>query len=111
MLHSSATQWQHRFRLEIALTEGYLEPHGILSGSKSYGEERLVIGRRDEADIGSTREEVITYLYDDSWRDEINEFAEAIVNNGPILNGSSAEALRTMKTIYAIYSADPGWKL
>ncbi len=110
MLHSSATQWQHRFSLEIALTEGYLELRGILSGSKSYGEERLVIGRRDEVDTGAAREEVITYLNDDSWRDEINEFADAIVNGGEIRYGSSGEAMRTMKLVYRIYSADPEWK-
>ena len=109
MLHSSATQWQHRFTLEIALTEGYLELRGILSGSKSYGEEQLTIGRRDEADTGTTREEVVTYLEDPSWRDEIDEFADAIVNNDKVLYGSSADALRTMQLVYRIYGADPEW--
>ena len=42
MIHSSATQWQHQFTLDIALSEGFLELHGILSGTKSYGEERLL---------------------------------------------------------------------
>ena len=96
--------------LEIALTEGYLELKGILSGSKSYGEERLVIGKRDEVDTGTAREEVITYLNDDSWRDEINEFADVIVNGGKIQYGSSSEALRTMKLVYRIYAADADWK-
>ena len=109
MLHSSATQWQHRFTLEIALTEGYLELRGILSGSKSYGEERLTIGRREEADGGTTREEVVTYVEDPSWRDEIDEFADAIVNSGEVLHGNSQEALQTMKLIYRIYAADPDW--
>lgn len=110
MLHSSATQWQHRFVLEIALTEGYLELQGILSGSKSYGEEKLVIGRRDEADAGTTREEVVTYLEDNSWRDEISEFADAIYNGGVIESGNSADALATMKLVYRIYWADPEWR-
>ena len=35
-LHSTATQWQHRFRLEIILNEGMIELAGILSGSKSF---------------------------------------------------------------------------
>lgn len=110
ILHSSATQWQHRFSLEIAFTDGYLELQGILSGSKSYGEEKLIIGKRDESDTGTAKEEVITYLEDNSWRDEINEFADAIVNNRPIKFGTSQEALETMKLVYRIYYADPQWR-
>ena len=87
MLHSSATQWQHKFNLHIALTEGYLELRGILSGSKSYGEEKLAIGRRiDESEVGSLHEEVVSYFEDDSWRDEINEFVDIIINGGRILS-------------------------
>ena len=110
LIHSSATQWQHRFSLEIALTEGYLELKGLLTGSKSYGRERLVIGRRDEADTGSQRDEILNYLEDNSWRDEVNEFADAVVHQHPIEYGSSKEALATMKLIYQIYCADPKWK-
>ncbi len=110
MLHSSATQWQHRFTLDIALTEGYLELRGILSGSKSYGQERLVIGRRDESDTGTAREEIVTYLEDNSWRDEVNEFADAICNGGVIRSGNSADALATMKLVYRIYCADAEWR-
>lgn len=110
MLHSSATQWQHRFSLEINLTEGFLELKGILSGSKSYGQEKLIIGRHDEADVGSTQEETITYLEDNSWRDEINEFADAIISGAAIKHGSSEDALATMKLVYRIYYADPEWR-
>lgn len=110
MLHSSATQWQHRFLLEIALTEGYLELKGILTGSKSYGQETLVIGRRDDADTGSQREETITYLEDNSWRDEVFEFVDAILDNTPVKYGRSDEALKAMKVVYAIYGADEEWK-
>lgn len=109
ILHSSATQWQHRFALDIAMTNGYLELHGILSGSKSYGEETLVIGVRDEADTGTSSRKIIKYLEDNSWRDEVMEFADAIVNRGKVLHGNSEEALASMKLVYQIYSADPGW--
>lgn len=110
MLHSSATQWQHRFELAIALTEGYVELRGILSGSKSYGQERLIIGRRDESETGTTREETITYLDDHSWRDEIYEFADAVCNGGAIASGHSADALATMQLVYHIYWADQAWR-
>lgn len=110
MLHSSATQWEHRFSLEIAFTDGYLELQGILSGTKSYGEERLIIGRRDESDSGAAKEQITTYLDDNSWRDEIYEFIGAIVNKGRIKSGGSSDALETMKLVYRIYYGDPGWR-
>lgn len=110
IIHSSATQWQHRFSLEIALTEGYLELRGILTNSKSYGEEKLVIGRRINAHTGTEREEIVTYVEDNSWRDEINEFADAIINGTKIQSGTSADALETMKLVYRIYWSDPQWR-
>ena len=110
LLHSSATQWQHRFMLEIALSEGYIELHGILSGTKSYGEEKLIIGKRNGLETGTDREEVITYLEDNSWKDEIDEFAEAIVENKIITNGSVEDALETMRLVYKIYWADEKWR-
>lgn len=110
ILHSSATQWQHCFSLDIALTSGYLVLHGILSGSKSYGEEKLTIGRRDDADTGTAREETVTYLEDNSWKDEIFEFGDAVAGLGVIENGSTAEALASMKIVYGIYFGDPDWR-
>ncbi len=110
MLHSSATQWQHKFSLEISLTEGYLELQGLLTGTKSYGEEKLVIGRRTNSATGTEREEIITYLEDNSWSDEIDEFTDAIVGKTAILHGGVKDALETMRLVYAIYWSDPGWR-
>jgi predicted dehydrogenase len=110
MLHSSATQWQHLFRLHIALAQGYLELRGILTDSKSYGQEILVIGRRDESIKGTQREEMVKYLEDNSWRDEIFEFAEVILHGKEIQHGTSADALATMKLVYRIYYADKEWR-
>ncbi|MCK4777049.1 MAG: Gfo/Idh/MocA family oxidoreductase [Actinomycetia bacterium] len=110
ILHSSATQWQHRFALEISLTKGFIELYGILSGSKSYGEEKLVFGKKDEADVGTLKQETINYLEDNSWRDEINEFADAIIKKNKIEFGNSADVLATMKLVYRIYYADNEWR-
>ena len=110
MLHSSATQWQHRFVLDITLTGGGIELHGILTGSKSYGEETLIIRHREEVDEGNLKFEKIKYLEDNSWRDEINEFADSIINGEKITNGTSKEALATMKLVYQIYYADHHWR-
>ena len=111
MLHSTATQWRHKFRLEITLREALLELTGILSGSKSYGEERLTIVERSHgSDIGSSKEVTTAYLDDHSWKDEIDEFADLIVQNGPVVTGTSHDALRVMELVYRIYCADPHWR-
>ena len=45
MLNSSATQWRHKFHLDINLSRGSLILGGILSGTKSYGAETLTVSR------------------------------------------------------------------
>ena len=110
MLHSSATQWEHCFHMHIALSEGYLELAGILSGTKSYGQEKLTVGRRSESDLGALQKETFTYLRDNSWRDEVHDFAKAILNEEKIKYGNSTDALETMKLVYRIYYSDPVWR-
>jgi predicted dehydrogenase len=109
-LHSSATQWRHRFNLEIALARGSVILSGILSGSKSYGAETLTVVYAHEEDGGDPREVKTSYNRDNSWRDEIAEFADAIQEDKPISVGSSQDALRTMHLVYRIYCADPDWQ-
>ena len=111
MLHSTATQWQHKFNLHIALTEGYIDLFGILSGSKSYGQEKIIIARRDKDSVNGQREtKTLNFLNDNSWRDEIFEFVEAIKKNKKIEFGNSMDALKTMKLVYAIYYNDEKWR-
>lgn len=110
MLHSSASQWRHRFGLEVTLSEGSLNLAGILSGSKSYGAETLTIARTTGDDRGDPKEEVRNYTEDPSWTDEVAEFADAVLNDTAITNGSSDDALKTMQLVYKIYCADPQWK-
>ena len=110
MLHSSGTQWRHRFQLEITLEKGTLILSGILSGSKSYGDETLTIARLGYDDRGDPDEERIHYENDPSWSDEIAEFAEVIQNGGTIQNGTSQEAFKTMELVYRIYCADTDWR-
>jgi predicted dehydrogenase len=47
MLNSSATQWRHRFHLDMNLERGSLILGGILTGTKSYGAETLTVVRAD----------------------------------------------------------------
>jgi predicted dehydrogenase len=111
MIHSSATQWQHKISLELSLTKGYIELHGILSGSKSYGEEKIIIGKiNEESDNGQMEQTITRFLEDNSWKDEIFEFASAIIDNKPILSGTSNDALETMKLVFNIYYCDEIWR-
>ena len=113
MLHSSATHWNHTFRLEVYLTDGYLVLDGFLTGSRSYGRETLVIGRRDWTDSdaaqGRPREE--RYYFDDdrSWEREVNEFVRCISTGAPVINGSSLDAQRAMELVTRVY-ADDQWR-
>jgi predicted dehydrogenase len=111
MLNSSATQWRHRFNLDINLDGGSIILGGILSGSKSYGAETLtVVTAEPDNDNGDPKEQLTRYNRDPSWDEEITGFADSIVNNRPIQSGSSDDALQTMQLVYRIYYADPQWR-
>jgi len=110
MLHSTATQWRHRFNLEITLEKGALILSGILSGSKSYGAETLTVVWPSDDDMGDPKEQTTRYNADPSWADEIGEFADAVLRNGTVVSGSSNDALETMRLVYRIYCADPEWR-
>ncbi len=110
MLNSSATQWRHRFHLDINLARGSLVLGGIISGTKSYGAETLTVVRADpDNDQGNPSEQTTRYNRDPSWDEEIRAFADHIRNDKPVQGGSSEDALRTMKLIFKIYYADPTW--
>jgi predicted dehydrogenase len=111
MINSSATQWRHRFHLDINLEKGSLILEGILSGSKSYGAETLTVVKADpEFDNGDPVEQVFRYNNDPSWSAEVNEFVSCIQQNRDITSSSSLDALNTMKLVYKIYYSDPKWR-
>ncbi len=111
MLNSSATQWRHRFHLDINLERGSLVLGGILSGSKSYGAETLTVVTADpDQDSGDPREQLTRYNRDPSWDDEIEAFADCVIQDKPIASGSSNDALETMKLVYRIYWSDKEWR-
>jgi len=110
-LVSSATQWRHRFSLEITLTQGSLILEGILSGSKSYGAETLTVIRADPSrDRGDPPETRTLYTSDPSWDREMRAFLGAIESGKPITMGGAHDAMRTLDTVLRIYEADPTWQ-
>mgnify|MGYP000081786112 FL=1 len=111
MLNSSATQWRHRFHLDINLEKGSLILGGILSSSKSYGAETLTtVYANPDNDNGDPKEISITYNTDSSWCAEIEEFSECILSNKEITSGTSNDALQTMQLVYKIYFSDKKWR-
>ena len=110
ILHSSATQWRHRFSLEMTLERGAITLSGILSSSKSYGAETMTVAWVGDDETGDPREQTTRYNHDPSWADEIAGFADAIANDTPVVNGTSEDALKTMELVYRIYCADPEWR-
>jgi len=111
MLNSSATQWRHRFHLDINLDGGSIILGGILSGSKSYGAETLTVVRADpDNDMGDPKEQTTRYNRDPSWDEEIRCFAQSVLEDAPIGSGSSEDAYQTMRLVYQIYFADPAWR-
>ncbi len=107
MMHSSATQWRHKFLLELCFSEGYINLDGILSGTRSYAPETLIVGRREFEDItyamGKPRETTTSFENDHSWELEIKEFIDAIVQGGAINHGTSRDAYASLKLVETIY--------
>ena len=106
-LHSSATLWKHQFKLEIGLEDGYLTVEGFLSKTGSYGRESLTIGRRqfeDEAEaIGNPSEEIIYFDQDRSWEIEFASFVSCILENKPVVESTSLDALNAMSIVESAY--------
>ena len=110
-LHSSATQWRHTFNLDVTLKKGSLILGGLLTSSKSYGDETLKIIYADpDNDKGNPKEEIINFDEDISWDMEIKRFTDAVRNSDKIEIGSIDQAIEIMDLIEKIYKADPAWK-
>ena len=106
-LHSSSTLWRHQFTLDVGVSQGYLSIGGLLTSSRSYGDETLRMGRR-EGDgealaYGKPKEEIVYFDRGHSWDLEVEDFARCVLGDVPVTEGSSADALGVMELIEAIY--------
>ncbi len=112
-VHSSATQWQHTFRLELYMRNGFISVDGILSASGSYGTEVLTVAlnRLDATGnpIPNPESQEIRFTEDKSWDKELAEFHAAVVEGMPLRCGTSQQALDVMELVEAIYAADREW--
>ncbi len=107
MLHSSLTQWKHRFCLEIFMEDGYVIVDGMPSWSRSYRDEWIIQGRKHTGyAIGNPPEEATFCNTDPSWDLELAEFVECVRTGSPVRHGTSKDACETMRLVFRIYAAD-----
>ena len=108
-LHSSATQWTHKFLLEMTFENGYINLDGILSSTGSYSPEKLLYAYREAEDIekamGKPTENIIHFESDDSWDLELKEFINAINGVSKIEHGTINDANEIMKLLDSIYKS------
>ena len=107
MVHSTATQWQHQFRIEITLEKALINLSGILSGSKTYGKEKIEIQPKFSK---RKNNRVIKFQKDLSWEREVKEYVHCVRHNKKIYNGTIYDAIEVMKMIDIIYKSDSEWR-
>ena len=107
MLHSTATQWQHQFRIEITLEKALVKLSGILSGSKTYGNEKIEIQPKF---LKNKKKISINFKRDLSWKREIDEFIDCVKKDKKVYNGTINDAISVMEMIDSIYKSDSKWK-
>jgi predicted dehydrogenase len=103
-LHSSMLQWRHKLTLEIGTEEAVIGIDGIMSSTKSYGNETVRIDRHWRNNF--VESEINEYSNPDyyTFRKECIDFINSIINDVPIANGTIKDALRIMKLVDDIYS-------
>lgn len=107
MLHSSFTQWKHRFNLEICMEDGYVIVDGMPSSTRSYRDESIIHARKHTGyAIGNPHENSTFCNTDPSWEMELQEFVNSVKTGEPIKNGTTRDAHEVMKLVFGIYSAD-----
>ena len=107
MIHSTATQWQHKFRVEIIMEKGQINLNGILSGSKSYGDEKIEI--IPKFSNKNYKKKILSFKKDLSWEKETKEFINFFKENKKIKTGNIEDAKRVMNLVDKIYKSDKSW--
>ncbi len=110
MIHSSATQWRHKFVLDVCLERGYLSLDGILSSTMTYGSESLKVAHcvydAEGYPLPNPQEAIYYYTEDRSWMKEVDYFVRCILESRPVENCNANHALAAMEAVHRIYSQD-----
>ena len=107
-LHSTATEWQHKFSMQITFQNGLIDLNGILSGTKSYGRESITVVSKKNVEKNEKGKKLF-FNKDNSWKEEVDEFARLIFYKKKKYTGNIYEAENVMRTIDKIYSSDKRW--
>lgn len=111
LLHSSFTQWKHRFSIEICLEDGYVNVEGMPSSTRSYRDEWISHGQKHTGyAIGNPHERSTFCNTDPSWDLELAEFVDCVRTGHPVKYGTSRDAYEVMRLVFGIYDADEKFK-
>lgn len=99
-VHISTTQWKNKFEMEVYGSKGYIRIEGL---GKSYGPERLIVGKSIP---GQVLEEIITDFTDanNSFLAEWIDFKTAIIQNCH-LGGDAWSGVLVQEIIRAAYES------
>jgi predicted dehydrogenase len=112
MLHSSFTQWKHRFTLEIYMSDGFVVVDGMPSSTRSYRDEWITQAPKNSGfAVGNPPEQSTFCNTDPSWETELAEFVHCVRNGSPVRNGNSTDAYETMRLVQTIYANDEKFKM
>lgn len=105
-MHASATQWENKFSIDIFGKKGYVNIEGK---GGSYGQEKLVIGRRKKLGVRPVEQEFL-YDKDTSWEEEWKNFRNAIAKKiEPI--GSGYDGMMANKLVTGLYASSKNKKI
>ena len=105
-MHASATQWKNKFSIDIFGKKGYIKIEGK---GGSYGQERLIIGRRKKLGVRPV-EQGFLYDKDASWEEEWKNFRQAITKKiEPIGNGY--DGMMANKLVAGLYASSKNKKI
>lgn len=106
-IHSSAIQWKHKFDMDIICTNGYIALNGLITSTRSYGEERITYYKKDleqkSGKLGNPTEYTMCFDEDFSWDYEMEEFFDAVSGKDIVHNGTAEDAVEVMKMIDMVY--------
>jgi hypothetical protein len=82
---------------------------GILSSTKSYGNETIKLTKANPEKLGEPEETTYAFLEDTSWSEETNLFIDCVRKRIKIESGNFEEARKTLELVYQIYNSDKDW--
>jgi len=104
-LHSSCILGKNHFTIYIGMEHGYIRIENLITSTRSFGfPEELSIADSSKTYFYGNPEKTTTYYgIDNSWKNEIDDFVDSIVNNSPVKNGSINDAYQDMRIVEEVY--------